>query len=465
MTSRSEIPALAAKLRAAWPSWRGLEADERAEVMIAWQASLYARRDAIVDALIQDTGRRLISESEFDAVQGRIGYWAERAPNLLRQSSKGDSKTAPGVRYEHRLHPFGVVGILSPWNLPLLLSVIDAIPALLAGCAVLLKPSEVTLGFIDPLRDSIAAVPELAAVFELVTGDGHVGEAIVDIGDAVCFTGSTRTGRKVAARAGARLIPAFLELGGKDPLIVLEGADLDLAVSAALRGSILNTGQACQSIERVYVHARLYQPFVDHMVEEAKRVRLNIDDSNPGHLGPFIDPRQVETLTAHLGDALAKGAIQHCGEILSTKRGIWSSPIVLTEVSHEMRVMREETFAPVIPIMSFSTVDQAMELANDSSYGLSAAVIGPQDQAMEVAQRIRAGAVSINDCGLTTQISDVEKDSFAESGVGQSRMGDAGLLRFLRKQALLIQRGDVLSIDAFVEYSSGMRGGAYPESL
>ena len=451
MTTCTEIPALAAKLRAAWPTWQGLEAEARADVLLAWQASLRARRSAIVDALIQDTGRRLISENEFDAVQRRIGYWAERAPTLLHAASSGDSKTAPSVHYEHRLHPLGIVGILSPWNVPLLLSVIDAIPALLAGCAVLLKPSEVTPRFVDPLRDSVEAVPDLASAFELVTGDGEVGEAIVDIADAVCFTGSTQTGRRVAARAGARLIPAFLELGGKDPLIVLEGADLDLAVAAALRGSILNTGQACQSIERVYVHQGLYEPFVDRLIGEAKRVRLNIDESRSGHLGPFIDPRQAEILEVHLKDALARGATQHCGEILHKDGGIWCSPIVLTGVSHEMRVMRQESFAPVIPVMSFSHEEQAVELANDSSYGLSAAVIGPQNRAMEVGGRIHAGAVSINDCGLTTQVSDVEKDSFAESGVGQSRMGDAGLLRFLRKQALLVQTGDVLPIDAFVE--------------
>ncbi len=455
MTTCNDIPALAAKLRTAWPTWRGLEASARADVLLAWQASLRARRGAIVDALIQDTGRTLISQSEFEGVQRRIGYWAERAPKLLQGLSEGDSKTAPGVRFEHRSHPFGIVGILSPWNVPLLLSVIDAIPALLAGCAVLLKPSEVTPRFIDPLRDSVQAIPELRAVFELVTGDGEVGEAIIDVADAVCFTGSTQTGRKVAARAGARLIPAFLELGGKDPLIVLEGADLELAVTAALRGSILNTGQACQSIERVYVHEGLYEPFVDRLIGEAKRVRLNIDDSTPGHLGPFIDPRQAEVLEAHLADALAKGATQKSGEILHKGGAIWCSPIVLTGVSHEMRVMRQESFAPLIPVMSFSSEEQAVELANDSSYGLSAAVIGPEGRAMEVGGRIRAGAVSINDCGLTTQVSDVEKDSFSESGVGQSRMGDAGLLRFLRKQALLIQTGSVLSIDSFRDFVTG----------
>ncbi len=451
MTHRTEIPILATELRKAWPNWRALEAEARAEVLRVWQDALRARRGAIVDALIQDTGRTRISQSEFDGALRRINHWAEHAPRLLHRPSEGDSKTAPGVRYEHRLHPLGLIGILSPWNVPLLLSLIDAVPALLAGCVVLLKPSEVTPRFVEPLRESVQAVPELAKVFDLVMGDGEIGEAIVDVADAVCFTGSTQTGRKVAARAGARLIPAFLELGGKDPLIVLEGADLDLAVSAALRGSILNTGQACQSIERVYVQEGLYESFVSRLVAEATRVRVNTDASKPAHLGPFIDPRQAETLAAHLDDALAKGATRHCGEILRKSEGIWCSPIILTDVNHEMQVMRQETFAPVIPVMPFCDEAHAVELANDSNYGLSAAVIGPEGRAMEIARRIHAGAVSINDCGLTTQVSDVEKDSFAESGVGQSRMGDAGLLRFLRKQALLVQTGDVLSIDAFVE--------------
>ena len=230
---------------------------------------------------------------------------------------------------------------------------------------------------------------------------------------------------------------------------MLEGADLELAVDAALRGSILNTGQACQSIESVYVHEFLFRAFLDRLVAAAREVRLIRDDPESGHLGPFIDPRQADTVEQHLQDAIAKGATQHCGSISRDPRRAWCSPIVLSSVNHQMLVLREETFGPVIPVMSFAQEDEAVLLANDSSFGLSAAVIGPEAHALEVARKIDAGAVSINDCGLTTLVSDVEKDSFGESGVGQSRMEEAGLLRFLRKKALLKQTGEVMAIEEF----------------
>lgn len=452
MATSTKIEPVAAKLRAAWPSWRDRPIEARLAVLRTWRDALEAQRESIVAALIEDTGRKRISESEFAGVLARIDYWQRHAPNLLSGTLNGQSETAPSVSFEQRLHPLGLVGIISPWNVPLLLSLIDAIPALLAGCAVLLKPSEVTPRFMTPLRDSVQMVPELAAVFELVAGDGEVGESIVDMVDAVCFTGSSRTGRKVGAHAASRLIPAFLELGGKDPLIVLEGADIGLAVRAALRGSVLNTGQACQSMERIYVHTDLFEPFVERLVAEAGQVRLNCEPDTPGHLGPFIDRRQADVVEAHLADALNKGATRHCGEIVRRTEAVWCRPIILTDVTHDMRVMREETFAPVMPVMSFGHTDEAVALANDSSYGLSAAVIGPQAEAIAIASRIHAGAVSINDCGLTTMVSDVEKDAFADSGLGASRMGHSGLLRFLRKQSLLIQsQGAAAPIDAFLD--------------
>ena len=451
MTNPNEISERARRLRAAWPAWRASSISERARILRAWREALCARREAIVSALIADTGRTRISTSEFDGTLRRLDYWLERAPKLLEAHSVGQSDTAPSVRYQHRLHPLGVVGIISPWNVPLLLSIIDAIPALLAGCAVMLKPSEVTPRFAEPLRASVQATDTLAGVFDIVSGDGEVGEAMIDVSDAVCFTGSTGTGRKVALRAAARLIPAFLELGGKDPLIVLDDADLARAVAAALRGSVLNTGQACQSIERVYVHESLFEAFVEALVADAKRVKSSVGGEPGAHLGPFIDSRQADTLRAHIEDARLAGAVQHCGEVIETDKGIWCSPIVLTQVDQQMRIMREETFAPVIPVMAYGKDEEAVRLANDSNYGLSAAVIGEEAHALEVARQIHAGAVSINDCGLTTMVSDVEKDSFNESGLGASRMGDRGLLRFVRQQALLVQQGEALPIDAFRE--------------
>ncbi|MYE82510.1 MAG: aldehyde dehydrogenase family protein, partial [Gammaproteobacteria bacterium] len=275
--------------------------------------------------------------------------------------------------------------------------------------------------------------------------------AVVDAVDAVCFTGSVATGRLVGARAGERLVPAFLELGGKDPLVVLADADIETAAATALRGSVVATGQACQSIERVYVHEAICEAFVERLVAAASAATLNMERIDRGHLGPFIDPRQADRVEAQLADAVARGATLHCGGPRRRNGGVWCAPVVLTDVHHGMLLYREETFGPIVPVIAFANDDEAVRLANDSDFGLSAAVLGKAEHAVRVAGRLRAGAVSINDAGLTAQVGDVEKDSFGVSGVGRSRMGASGLLRFLRLQALLVQTAPAAPLDAFRE--------------
>lgn len=448
---RAEVEAAARRLRGAQPDWAARSVDDRLAALGHWQAALRTRRGDIVAALSEDTGRALLSEAEIDGILNRIDYWRRHAPALLGKRSTGTSTSVPSVYFEHRLDPLGLVAVVSPWNFPLLLMLIDAVPALAAGCAVLGKPSEHTPRFVEPLMDSARAVPELSAVFDCARGGPETGAAAVEIADAVCFTGSVATGRKVGARAGERLIPAFLELGGKDPLLVLADADVETAATVALRASVVATGQACQSIERVYVHETLYGDFVDRLVAAAASVTLNIERVDRGHLGPFIDPRQADWVEAQLADARAGGATQHCGGIVRRDGGAWCAPAVLTETHHGMLIYRDETFGPIIPVMRFATDDEAVRLANDSEFGLSAAVLGAQDHALAVARRLCAGAVSINDASLTAQVGDVEKDAFGVSGLGRSRMGASGLLRFLRRQALLVQTAPAAPLDAFRE--------------
>ena len=226
-----------------------------------WKTSLLAAQDEIAAALAVDTGRRLLAVSEVQSIAAAIERWCLDAPGLLNEES-GRSRTAPSIEYHAQWVAYPLVGVISPWNFPLMLAFIDTIPALLAGCAVLVKPSEVTPRFIAPLRRSIAAVPELAAVLEIVPGAAETGEALVRTCDAVCFTGSVGTGRRVAQTAAERLIPAFLELGGKDPVIITPSADIERAAIAVLRASVQGTGQACQSLERVYVHESIHDEFV-----------------------------------------------------------------------------------------------------------------------------------------------------------------------------------------------------------
>jgi len=366
--------------------------------------------------------------------------------------SKVISTSLPGVTAGTRLHPYPLVGIISPWNFPLTLALIDAIPALAAGCAVLIKPSEVTPRFIVPLMQAIAAVPALAEVLALVEGDGETGAALVEQVDFLSFTGSVATGRKVSEAAARAFIPASLELGGKDPMVILASADPRHAAQLALRASVLATGQACQSIERIYVARAIAAPFLDALVEAAGAVRPNWPDIDQGELGPFIFGRQADIVAAQIADAVAKGARVLTGGEIEDHGGKWLRPTVLVDVTPDMAVMAEETFGPVLPVTVFDTPQEAMTLANQGVYGLSAAVVaGTLAEAEALAMQLHAGAVSLNDGSLTGLVGEAEKTSFGLSGLGPSRMGASGLLRFFRRQALLRQAGTPIPLAAWAE--------------
>ncbi|UCG71917.1 MAG: aldehyde dehydrogenase family protein [Chromatiales bacterium] len=445
-----ELAEVAAAMRAAQPAWQALGTEGRTQVLDAWAKALLAEPDPVLDALAADTGRYLIAMVELHGIPGMVARWHDAAPRLLDEGGERDSAT-PGVGVRDNWVPLELVGVISPWNFPLLLSMIDSIPALAAGCAVLVKPSEVTPRFAEPLMDAIARFPELAAVFRYVPGDGITGAALIEQVDAIAFTGSVKTGRLVAEGCAKRFIPAFLELGGKDPCIVLPSADPAKAAGIVLRASVQATGQACQSLERVYVHDSIYDAFIAELSERAGALEFNYPDIHQGHIGPLIFSRQAETIEAHLADARAKGAEILCGgEIENHGGGLWIRPTVVVNVDHSMQLMRDETFGPVIPVMRYSDEDEAIRLANDTEYGLSAAVLGDAVEADRIARQLNAGAVSINDGGMTTDVHDAAHDAFGYSGLGVSRMGPSGLLRYLRRKALLIRRGeprDMSSLD------------------
>ncbi len=282
---------------------------------------------------------------EADQVVGMARRWAEAAPPLLARRTRA-ATTMPGLSLETAAVPYALVGVVSPWNFPLLLGLIDAIPALAAGCAVIVKPSEVTPRFAEPLAAAIDSVPLLRDVLAVVEGAGDVGAAVVDRVDAVCFTGSVPTGRAVARAAVERFIPAFLELGGKDPAIVLPGADLERASSALLWGGTANAGQSCLSIERVYVHESQHDELVGLLCAKAERLELALPTPGSGAIGPLIDAEQATVIQAHLDDAIGRGALVRTGGTIERHDGgHWIRPTVLTGVDHSMAVMTEETGA------------------------------------------------------------------------------------------------------------------------
>ncbi|HEX8757313.1 MAG TPA: aldehyde dehydrogenase family protein [Steroidobacteraceae bacterium] len=452
--SGAAIDAGAAKLREGQARWSHRPGQERAQALLRWAAAIEERAAQITSALAADTGRHRLSQIETASVIQLIRRWAARAPELLAQRARSSRPTAfPSITTSTLPVPYPLVGIIGPWNFPLVLSLIDAVPALAAGCAVLVKPSEITPRFVEPLLAATRVVAEIAEVLDFVQGDGATGAALIERVDYVCLTGSVATGRKVAMAAARAFIPASLELGGKDPMIVLASADPVRAAATALRASIVNTGQACQSIECVYVARQIATPFLAALTEAAERAELNYPDIRRGDIGPFIFEKQAAIVQAQIDDARAKGArVLTGGDVQRLGGGLYLRPTVMTGLTRDMLVMNEETFGPVIPVVVFDAPEEAVRLANDSRYGLSAAVLaGSAEEAEAIGARLEVGAVSINDGSLTALVWEAEKSSFKDSGLGASRMGDSALLRFLRDRVLIRQSAEAAPLSAYAE--------------
>ncbi len=439
--SANALEALCVRLRDGQVAWEDAGIAHRVAVMRRWADALTARREDIVAAERADTGRFRLSREIVDVTIAGVRSWCDRAPDLVASTARqGMSTIWPNVRFQSQLKPYGLLGVISPWNHPFFLSTVDAIPALLAGCAAIVKCSEIAPRFAEPVMAAVNDVPELASVFAFVQGAGETGQQLIQHVDALCFTGSVPTGRKVAEACARRFIPSFLELGGKDPVIVTATADVDRACTAVLRGGVFATGQICHAIERVYVHRSLYGTFVDKLVAGAQALRLSYPDDARGHIGPFILARQAAIVDAQLDDAVARGArILAGGKSEVHGGGLYMRPTVLVDVDHDMAIMRDETFGPVIPVMPFDTEEEAIRLANDSMFGLSGAVIaGTEDEAFRIGSRVNAGGISLQDTTLTIAITrDAEKTSFNLSGLGESRMGPSAILRFFRRKAIM----------------------------
>lgn len=440
--SAEEVQAVAASLRAAQPGWAATPPAARLQVLAALADALASQGPAIVEALEADTGRRSESQIELHGAIGIIRRWLDDAPALLAEAPARRSRV-PHIVIEQHQRPYGVAGIISPWNFPLLLSLIDAIPALAAGCTVLIKPSEATPRFVPAVRRAVERVPGLAARLQFVTGAAATGEALVRSVDVLCFTGSVRTGQRVAQLAAQCFVPAHLELGGKDAAIVCADADLGRAARALAWASMGSAGQSCMSIERCYVDRRVHDVFVQMLCAQVGALRHAWPDIASGQIGPIIAAVQVPVVQRHLADALARGARAVVGgAVVHHGGGAWCEPTVLVNATHAMEVMREETFAAILPVMAFDDEDEAVRLANDTEYGLSGAVFSADlDRARRIASRMQAGAISINDAALTAMVYDAAKQSFKRSGLGGSRMGTASLQRFYRQQAFLINDG------------------------
>jgi betaine-aldehyde dehydrogenase len=431
------VAAVAARLREAQPEWEALGFAERARWMARMRDWLLDNTERVVDVMEAEAGKvRTEARLEIGWVCDIINNYSRRGPSLL--ADRPVRATMPALRavkrYSIQRRPHPLVGVIGPWNFPIVLTFGDAVPALLAGAAVMLKPSEVTPLSVRELvrawREELGAPPVLEAVY----GAAETGGALVDAVDFVGFTGSTRTGKAVARRAAETLTPVSLELGGKDPMIVLRDADLERAANAATWGGFVNSGQVCISVERVYVEEPVYDEFVSHVVTNVDALRHGID------LGAMISPAQIGIVEDHVADAVGKGARVLTGGRRAERSGDWFEPTVLVDVDHDMAIMREETFGPVLPIMKVADRDEAIRLANDSPFGLGATVFSGDARAgEELARRVDAGTVNVNDALHGAMCIDVPMGGWKASGIG-ARSGDYGMLKYTRAKTVTAPR-------------------------
>ncbi|HEU5063297.1 MAG TPA: aldehyde dehydrogenase family protein [Solirubrobacterales bacterium] len=431
-----------ARVRANQAEWEAMGIEGRYHWLGKLRDWLLDNQERVLDTMQAETGKvRADASNEPGYLADLINFYGAKAAGFIGEESVRPHTpllAAKKLRVQYR--PYPVVGIISPWNFPLILSLGDAIPALQAGCAVVVKPSEFTpLGLAEVVE---AWKQEIGGpdVFECVQGIGETGGALVDEVDFVQFTGSDRTGRKVMARAAETLTPVSLELGGKDPMIVLADADMDRAANAAAWGGMMNSGQICMSVERIYVEEPAYDEFVAKLTAEVGRLRQGADSAkDPKDVGAMTSPNQTAIVEDHVSDALASGAKALTGGKRVEGPGDYFEPTVLVDVDHSMKVMRDETFGPVVGVMKVRDAEEAIRLANDSPYGLSGCVFGERERAEQVARRVECGAINVNDVLVNYFAMDVPMGGWKQSGIGY-RHGEPGIKKFCRSESLVITR-------------------------
>jgi len=431
------------KARRAAESWKSVSFAHRKRVMMRFHDLVLEHQGTLLDVVQWETGKS--RASAFDEVADialTARYYANSAESHLRPEKRQGA--LPFVTHT-RVHfqPKGVVGMITPWNYPLTLPLSDAVPALMAGNGIVLKPDAQTpFSAVSALHLLYqAGLPE--GLFQVVIGDGpELGTAIINNANFVMFTGSTATGKIVAEQAARRLIGFSAELGGKNPMIVLDDAPLERALEGAITASFSNAGQLCMSIERLYVHEGIYDRFVPRLIEEVTKLRLGTAFDFSYEVGALISAEQLEKVQAHVSDALERGAMLLAGGAHRPDIAPYAfEPTLLTDVTEDMMLCRGETFGPVVAIYRVSSDEEAIALANDTRYGLNASVWGSKTRAESVAVQIQAGSVNVNE-GFTASwaSTDAPMGGFKESGVGR-RHGREGIQKYTDVQTVATQSG------------------------
>jgi acyl-CoA reductase-like NAD-dependent aldehyde dehydrogenase len=442
-TDPADVPRIVAGLREAQRTWDERGAKDRAKVLARYAVWLGEHRDEIESLLIKETGKSAVDAAqEVPLLIMILSYYIKTMEKALAAETRPASLPFLAIKkVTVHYRPRQVVGIIAPWNYPVANALMDAIGALAAGCSVLLKPSERT-----PLTAEVllrgwqdSGAPEVLA---LAQGAREVSEAVIDNSDYIQFTGSSATGAKVMERAARRLTPVSLELGGKDPMIVLEDADIDLAAHAAVWGAMFNAGQTCVSVERAYVLDSVYDQFVDAVVRDVKKLKMGAGQGYD--VGSLINDEQIAVTERHVRDAVAAGAKALTGGERAVGQGSFYPPTVLVDVDHSMACMTEETFGPTLPIMKVASVEEAVRLANDSPYGLSASVFSKDiERAKGVAVQLDCGAVNVNDVISNLMCTTAPMGGWKTSGMGARFGGADGLRKYCRQEAVIAPRTNV----------------------
>ena len=456
----TEVLATVKRARQAQHAWSQLSFNARAKFILRAREIVLAQVDEIANLISRETGKPPAEATSMEVVPtlDLMHYFARNTERLLKRQKIDIGQYELMGRGSYIAYkPLGVIGIISPWNFPWATPVDEVVLALMAGNAVVLKPSELTSLSALKIGEVFKQAQLPDGLVEIVTGDGSTGAALVEAGiDKVMFTGSVATGKRVAEAAAKHLIPVVLELGGKDPMLVLEDANLTNAARAAVWGGFANAGQACASIERCYVHESIAQEFTDLVVQETRALKVGPPSGDAVDVGSMTNERQLRIVEDHIKDALDRGArVETGGRRLENTAGWFHEPTVMTNVDHSMELMRDETFGPVLPIMTFKTDDEAVRLANDSIYGLTAAVFtGDIARGRRLAERIEAGTVMINEVVYTHAIAQTPWGGVKQSGYGRTH-GRLGLLELVTPQHIHVNRVPWLPDVWWFRYTAG----------
>jgi succinate-semialdehyde dehydrogenase/glutarate-semialdehyde dehydrogenase len=422
VASDPEIRGAVARARKAQQTWAVLPVEERAQRLLRFRDALADRADELVEILARECGkpRHEALLLEVTPLLDFAGWCCKEAPDILAAQTM-NLHLMKHRRSEVRFVPRAVVGIVSPWNFPLIIPLGSVFEALVAGNGCVLKPSEVSPLVALKAKEIFDTTGLAEDLFGVVVGAGPAGQTLIESGIDYCvFTGSVEAGRKVAAACGSRLVPCTLELGGKAPLIACEDCDFERTARAIVFGGFANSGQICISVERVYAHDKVYDRLVERVRELASTLRQGDPARDYVDLGAITFPKQIDVAQRHIEDAVRKGARLVCGGHKLARAGQFFAPTVLSDCTHAMAVMREETFGPVVPIMRVRSDDEAIRLANDSHLGLNAYVFTrSRDRARVFTDRIEAGSVVVNDVLTNYATAEAPFGGIKQSGFGR----------------------------------------------